>query len=208
MKTLPIELQLVVKGLPKAILALEEKSRTKRGLTLQESLTLEELRFMVASGFADPDNISYTALARSNNEHLINEMKRTFGKLSKEELLHELAIAKLRIQDLEEYSDIEESRFQFLLKYFDSRVKKRTTNRNNRTKKRKAGKASTHTEKFEQAKIIYEVMLQEFNNIDASHSREFYKRLDQVCLKLGLGSVEANTRRNYFKKLTGLKSLK
>lgn len=208
MKSLPVALQLIIEGLPKAILALEEKSRTKRGLTLQESLALDELRFMVASGYVDPDSMSYEASVRSNNEHLIKDMERSLGRLSKAELLHELAITKLRIQDLEAYAEMDESRFQFLLNYFDNRVKKRTINRNNRSVKRKLGKASIHNQKFEQAKIIYIEMLKKHKSIDVSNSREFYHRLDEACLKSGLGSIEINTRRNYFKKLTGLKSLK
>lgn len=208
MKTLPVALQLVVKGIPKAILALEEKSRTKRGLTLEESLTLEEFRFMVASGYADPNRMCFEASIRSNNENLIKEVEGALRKLNKADLIRELAIAKLRIQDLEAYSEREDERFQFLLNYFDECVKRRAMNRNKRSSKRKVGKASIHTEKYTQAKIIYAEMLHEFVQIDASHSREFYDRLDKVCHKLGLGLVEPNTRRNYFKKLTGLKSLK
>lgn len=196
--------RIIIKGLPKAIEALERKSKTPRGLTLQESLALDELKFMGASGFSDPHGMCYQSSIRANNSDLLVEIKSGLRKLNKDELINELALAKLKIEDLESHSIREENIHNFLLAFFDGRIKKRTGDRNNRDAKRKEGKAAIHEKRFHQAQLVYNQMLNEFSSSDFIDNREFYRRLDSACLNAGLGIPSINTRRNYFKKLSGI----
>jgi hypothetical protein len=205
-KTLSDAENILIRGLPKAIEILEKKLKTKRGLTLQEKLVLDDLRFLMACGFSDPEGDCFETGGKVNKETLLTQIKNDLKGRSKDELLHDLAEAMLRIEDLERASKYEEGRFKFLLDYFDGRIEKRTKNSKNSVDKRSVGKALIHTKKREQAKILYEQMLVEFPNFNVTNSREFYRRLDKVCIEQGLGSVSINTRSKYLRDLTGWKS--
>ena len=194
------------KGIPAAQKNLESKAKTKRGISLQDKLTLEVMRFMEASGYANPNSTVFGRTRKSDNQSLISKAKSALNKLTKEELVQKLAIALLKIEDLEDSLDEDQDRHDFLYKYFENSLKKQLTDTSSRYVERSKGKAAAHNKKYMLAKIVMEEMVEEYGTINASHAREFYKRFDAACSKNKLEYQSINTKRNYFKKITGIES--
>lgn len=82
------------KGISAAQQNLESKAKSKRGLSLQDKLTLEVMRLMEASGYANPNSTIYGGIRKSDDPSLILKAKSALNKLTKEELIERLAIAK------------------------------------------------------------------------------------------------------------------
>lgn len=194
------------KGISAAQQNLESKAKSKRGLSLQDKLTLEVMRLMEASGYANPNSTIYGGIRKSDDPSLILKAKSALNKLTKEELIERLAIALLKIEDLEDCLDQDQHRHDFLYAYFENNLKKQLTDTRTKSAERSKGKASVHTEKYKLANITIEEMVEDYGTINASHAREFYKRFDAACSKNKLEHQDSKTKRNYFKKITGIKS--
>lgn len=188
--------------------ALEEKSKTVRGLTLMEDLQLQEINFLIASGFTRMDINIFEAGGMSNNANQINKKKSNFIKLTKLELIEKLTEAELTIQDLNFHLERESLRFKFLFDLYETNRKKRVSNTKNRKDERKNGKAKVNDEKFELARLVFNEMSDEYQTLNSSHAREFYRRLKDRCDKNNLEHPSATSLSNYFKKITGINSTK
>lgn len=187
--------------------ALEAKSQTKRGLSLEEDIFLREIRLMEARGwFQKPNPSKFTW--QSKSRECINELKKEFMLLSKSELIEQLAIAKLRIEELEYHFENEDPELSFLRSEYEQGTNKRLRDARTKDRERKRGKAAIYVKKFEMAKAVLLEMVEVHEEITPIHSREFYKKLDKKCDEAKLARPSINSRRNYFKKLTGFKSTK
>jgi hypothetical protein len=186
---------------------IEKKSKTKRGITLQESISLEVLSLLKSRGALDlPKLKNFTKL--SENKYLINELISELSVLKKSELVQKLAIAKLKIEELEAYLEKEDPEKKFLLSYFERNNAKRIVTSKERAIKRAKGKGAVNIIKFDFAKSVIAEMRQIYKEVTPSHARNFYQRLDKKCDEADVTRPSINTRRNYFKRLTGFDSTK
>ena len=186
---------------------IEKKSKTKRGVTLQESISLDALALLESRGALDlPKLKNFTRL--SENKYLINELISELSKLKKSNLVQKLAIAKLKIEELEAYLEKEDPEKKFLHSYFERNIAKRIAASKEKTNKRANGKGAINIIKFDFAKSVFTEMLQIYKEVTPSHARNFYQRLDKKCDEAHVTRPSINTRRNYFKRLTGFDSTK
>lgn len=187
---------------------LEAKSKTKRGLTLEEDLFLHELAAMEARGlFTRP--LPNVFIRQSENRECIDELKSELMLLTKNELAEQLAIAKLRIEELENFFENEDPELSFFKNEYKKVANKRLRDKRTMDRERNInGKGAINLFKFKIAKDVMEEMNKLHGSIKPFHSREFYKKLDNKCDEAGVTRVSINTRRNYFKQLTGFSSTK
>jgi hypothetical protein len=187
---------------------LEKKLKTKGKLTLQESVTLEMCNLLNSRGWEEL-SLPNQNIKRSDDESLINEVKEELLGLDRQELIHRLAVSILKIEDLKELVEREkDSEYQFLMSKFEKSLGERIVNTAHKIAERKKGKAAIHEKKYEMAAEIIDQMRKNYQEIEASHAREFYKKLREKCIFDGVATPSVNTLRNYFKALTGVESTK
>lgn len=187
---------------------LEKKLKTKGKLTLEESITLEMYNLLISRGWGEL-SVPNQNIKRSDDESLLHEFKEELLALDRQELIHRLSLATLKIEKLQEIvnrdNDVE---YQFLLSKFSRVINKRIEDALKKSVKRKTGKAAIHEKKVEMAEVIISQMRDEYQKIEASHAREFYRRLREKCAAEGIPKLSGTTLSNYFKKITGLQSTK
>lgn len=194
-----------------------EREKTSRGLTAHEKNQLDEINYLIASGF--DINISVDVVMppdAASQKIKIQEYKEQFANLSKEELLTRLAEQTVKLEAHENMGDVEANRFEFLLNFFD----KSKINRVAHSQRRRVGKNSNKSAVHVTNKSIANEIIQELKKSKTDESASsidwFYASIDSRDFKIFCRKMRARckpapaatTLRNYFKQLTGLSSTK
>ncbi len=194
-----------------------ERAKSTRGLTLAEKINLDEVNFLIASGYDILEAPVYVGKFDSTTRRkksIINEEK--YKSLTKTELLKKLAEAEVDLEELRNCLDMEGERFQFLLKYFDEHKQERIKATNARQKGKKTNPTSIHVKQREIAREVIKQITEskahgtnvngtsDQDSLEPEDFKIFCKKMRALCKP----PPSATTLRNYFLKLTGLSTTK
>jgi hypothetical protein len=193
-----------------------EQTKSPRGLTLVEKIHLDEVNFLIASGFDMQNEPIYVGKFDSVTRQKKSLERRDKHKsLTKAELLTKLAEAEVELEELRNYEIMEGKRIEFLLNYFDENREERV----NATKARQNGKKtnpnSIHVRQMKAAReIVREIRDSKAHGTDLNGClTESFEPTDfkVFCKKMRVACKpppSATTLRNYFLKMTGLSTTK
>lgn len=194
---------------------LVEQTHSPRGLTLAEKIHLDEVNFLIASGYDMQNEPIYVGKHDSITRQKKSLKSKDKNKsLTKAELLKKLAEAEVELEELRNYEKMERKRFEFLLKYFDVNRQERVKATKARQNGKKTNPNSIHVRQIQTAReIIREIKDSKAHSADLRSWIESFEPTDfkVFCKKMRVACKplpSATTLRNYFLKMTGLSTTK
>lgn len=192
------------------------KTKSPRGLTLSEKINLDEINFLISSGFDVQNEPVYVGKFDSvTRQKKILDLRDKHKSLTKAELLTKLVEAEVELEESGNAQNIEGKRFEFLLKYFDEQRQEKVT----ATKARQHGKKTSSDSIHVRQKKVAREIISEMKDYTA-HGKDingpwvksfvpadfkvFCKKMRVTCKP----TPSATTLRNYFLKMTGLSTTK
>jgi hypothetical protein len=194
-----------------------ERAKSTRGLTLEEKINLDEINFLMASGFdihEEPifvgqfDPVTRQKKSRANED--------TYKSLSKAELVTKLAAVEVELEELRNSLNMEAKRFEFLLKYFDEHRQERIKATKARQVGKKTSPTSIHVRQMEAAREIIKKIKDSKGPGTNANGSKVPSSFEPTDFKLFCKKMRAackpppsnTTLRNYFLKMTGLSTTK
>ena len=190
-----------------------EKTKSPRGLTLSEKVNLDEVNFLISSGFDVQNEPVYVGKFDSvTRQKKILDLRDKHKSLNKAELLTKLVEAEVELEELRNDQHMEGKRFEFLLKYFDEHRQERVKATKARQHGKKTSPDSIHVRQMKVAReIIGEIKDSKahgkdingvpwIKSFEPTDFKVFCKKMRVACKP----QPSATTLRNYFLKMTGL----
>ena len=193
------------------------QKQSSRGLTLAESNLLNEINFLIESGFdihSEPINSGvFHPVERENKK---NHYEKRYTKLSKAALVTKLAELEVEMEEMSNVIEMEGRRFKYLLNFYDETSANKSKSRNARQQGKKSGKSKIHQTNKEKAfAVLNEIKkiksddlknenAQILTSIEPQDFKLFCIKMKSQCTPCPSNS----TLRNYFTSITGHKSTK
>ncbi len=196
---------------------LTEIGKSRRGLTLAQQIALEEMNFLIASGWdINAPPIYVGAYDPITHERKLLMYKNKFKALSKTELLTELCELQVKLEEATNALEMEGKRFEFLLELFEKNKLEKISAKNARSDGKKTGKSSIYFAHKEKARdVIREI--KRLKMTDTSDKNAWINaeieptdfKLFSIKMRAALNPApKPTTLRNYFLKMTGLSTTK
>jgi hypothetical protein len=194
-----------------------ELSKSSKGLTLAEKMALEEINFLIASGWdINTPPIYVRPYDPLTHEKKLLAYKNKFKVLSKTELLTELCELQVKLEEATNALEMEGKRFEFLLRFFDKNKLEKISAKNARSDGKKTGKSSIYFAHKEKAiDVIREI--KKLKTTDTADKNAWINaeieptdfKLFSIKMRAALNPApKPTTLRNYFLKVTGLSTTK